>query len=172
ELLRFSMEGARDPEISLRRELDLLDRYLDIMQLRFQGRLEVARRVDDAALDMLVPSMVLQPLVENAIKHGVEKITGPGRIDLDAQLENGVLVLRVSDNGPGWAPDASPMRDGIGLRNTAARLEQLYGGAARFTLSRRPDGITVAELRVPARSASELRVQGVDVTAGEAQHVR
>ena len=83
ELLRFSMEGAREPEISLRRELDLLDRYLDIMQLRFQGRLVVERRVDDAALDVLVPSMVLQPLVENAIKHGVEQITGPGRIDLE-----------------------------------------------------------------------------------------
>ena len=172
ELLRFSMEGAREPEISLRRELDLLDRYLDIMQLRFQGRLVVERRVDDAALDVLVPSMVLQPLVENAIKHGVEKIIGPGRIDLDAQLENGALVLRVSDNGPGWAPEASPMRDGIGLRNTAARLEQLYGSAARFTLSRRADGVTVAELRVPARNGSELRVQGVDVTQGEEQHVR
>jgi signal transduction histidine kinase len=172
ELLRFSMEGAREPEITLRRELSLLDRYLDIMQLRFQGRLEVIRRVDDAALDVMVPSMVLQPLVENAIKHGVEKMTGPGRIDLDAQLEDDALVLRVTDNGPGWTAGTSPMRDGIGLRNTAARIAQLYGDAARFTLSRRADGTTVAELRVPARRGAELRVQGVDMIESERPHVR
>ena len=100
ELLRYSMEGAREPEITLRRELDLLDRYLDIMQVRFPG-LNVLRLLDDDALDVMVPSMILQPLVENAIRHGVEKMTDPGRIEIEAVLEGDMLVLRVRDDGPG-----------------------------------------------------------------------
>ena len=100
ELLRYSMEEAREPEITLRRELDLLDRYLDIMQVRFPG-LNVLRLLDDRALDMMVPSMILQPLVENAIRHGVEKMTDPGRIEIEALLEGETLVLRVQRQWPG-----------------------------------------------------------------------
>ena len=126
ELLRYSMEDAREPEITLRRELDLLDRYLDIMQVRFPG-LNVLRMLDDRALDVMVPSMILQPLVENAIRHGVEKMTEPGRIEIEALLEGATLVLRVSDNGPGERSRAGASSGGVGLRNTRARLEQLYG---------------------------------------------
>jgi two-component sensor histidine kinase len=155
DLLRYSLAGADDPEIPLRQELDLLGRYLDIMQVRFQGRLEVEMRVDGAALDALVPNLILQPLVENAIKHGVEKLTGPGAIAIEAEATGDALVLRVRDNGP----DASGVsvaaaRSGVGLRNTVARLEQLYGPGQRFTL--RPAegegmGGTVAEVRLPLR---------------------
>ena len=134
ELLRFSMEDAREPEITLRRELDLLDRYLDIMQVRFPG-LNVLRILDDRSLDVMVPSMILQPLVENAIRHGVEKMTEPGRIEIETLLDGGTLTLRVSDNGPGESDAEGDPGGGVGLRNTRARLEQLYGADALLALA-------------------------------------
>jgi LytS/YehU family sensor histidine kinase len=143
ELLRFSMEEAREPEITLRRELDLLDRYLDIMQVRFPG-LNVMRMLDDRSLDVMVPSMILQPLVENAIRHGVEKMTEAGRIEIETRLDGGTLVLRVSDNGPGEDDAVERAGGGVGLSNTRARLEQLYGANAGFSLSRTDDEMTVA----------------------------
>lgn len=167
ELLRYSMEGAREPEITLRRELDLLDRYLDIMQVRFPG-LNVLRLLDDDALDAMVPSMILQPLVENAIRHGVEKMTEPGRIEIAALLEGSTLVLRVSDNGPGESAGPELESAGVGLRNTRARLEQLYGAAGQFSLSRNAEDLTVAEVRLPAtRDRAELRVEGSESTNDE-----
>lgn len=167
ELLRHSIEGSSEPEIPLRQELDLLGRYLDIMQVRFQGQLQVEQRIDPRALDAMVPNLVLQPLAENAIKHGIGQLTGTGRLTIEAVVEgadtvHAELVLRVSDNGPGLAsPDAAPALpsspgagSGLGLRNTVARLEQLYGPGERFTLTARPStspdgGGTVAEVRVP-----------------------
>ena len=164
ELLRYSMEDAREAEITMRRELDLLDRYLDIMQVRFPG-LNVLRILDDRALDMMVPSMILQPLVENAIRHGVERMTDPGRVEIEALLEGETLVLRVSDDGPGEATRPDGPGGGVGLRNTRARLEQLYGSAGRFSLTRNEEGLTVAEVRLPATSdRSELRVEGSEST--------
>ena len=162
ELLRYTMEGAREPEITLRRELDLVDRYIDIMEVRFPG-LNVMRLLEDRTLDVMVPSMILQPLVENAIRHGVERMSEPGRIEVEAVLEGESLVLRVSDNGPAVREAAGPRSGGVGLSNTIARLQQLYGSAGRFTLERRGD-LTVAEVHIPARSDSELRVQGTDAT--------
>jgi two-component system, LytTR family, sensor kinase len=167
ELLRYTMEGAREPEITLRRELDLLDRYLDIMQVRFPG-LNVLRLLDDGALDVLVPSMILQPLVENAIRHGVEKMTEPGRIEIEAVLEGNTLVMRVSDNGPGESATPDLESGGVGLSNTRARLEQLYGAAGQFSLSRNAEELTVAEVRLPAtRDRAELRVEGSESTNDE-----
>ena len=158
ELLRHSLEGADDPEIPLRQELELLGRYVEIMQVRFQGRLEIAQRVEEAALDALVPTLVLQPLVENAIRHGVEKLGEGGRIAIGATVEGGTLVLRVEDNGPDagrrLTGPADGARTGVGLRNTMARLERLYGGAQRFTLAPAANGGMVAELRLPFRVES------------------
>ena len=164
ELLRYSMEEAREAEITLRRELDLLDRYLDIMQVRFPG-LNVLRLLDDRALDMMVPSMILQPLVENAIRHGVEKMTDPGRVEIEALVEGETLVLRVRDDGPGEDARSDSPSGGVGLRNTRARLEQLYGASGFFSLTRNEEGLTVAEVRLPATSdRSELRVEGSEST--------
>jgi two-component system LytT family sensor kinase len=166
ELLRFSMEDAREPEITLRRELDLLDRYLDIMQVRFPG-LNVLRLLDDRALDVMVPSMILQPLVENAIRHGVEKMTEAGRLEIEALLEGETLVMRVTDNGPGGADLSPGPSDGVGLRNTRARLEQLYGASGRFSLAR-VNELTVAEVSLPAtRDRAELRVEGTESTSDD-----
>jgi len=155
------MEGAREPEITLRRELDLLDRYLDIMQVRYPG-LNVLRMLDDNAFGSVVPTMILQPVVENAISHCVERTTEPARIEIEAVLDGSMLVLRVRDNGP--ADNGKPeSRSGAGLHNTRARLEQLYGRAGGFSLSRSEEGLTVAELRIPTtRDGGELRVQGAE----------
>jgi LytS/YehU family sensor histidine kinase len=133
-LLRYSLEGGDDPEIPLGQGIELLGRYLDIMQVRFQGRLEVTQRVEEAALDALVPALVLQPLVENAIRHGIEKLEGGGRVAIEATVEGSSLVLRVRDNGPGSVPAARDGRHGVGLSNTTARLERLYGTDQHFAL--------------------------------------
>jgi len=150
ELLRHSFEGARDAEVPLRAELALLNRYVEIMQVRFQGRLTVETHVDERALDALVPSMILQPLVENAIKHGVERATGAGEIRIEGDCSGDELVLRVRDNGPGVSEAAEASgRVGVGLRNTVARLAQLYGPGERFSIGPAADSGTVAELRLP-----------------------
>lgn len=173
ELLRHSMEDSGEPEITLRQELGLLGRYLDIMQVRFQGQLAVEQHIHPRALDALVPNLILQPLAENAIKHGIGQLTGPGRLTIEASLsegEGGVpseLVLRVTDNGPGLAtpppapalPSSPGAGSGLGLRNTVARLEQLYGSAQSFTLTSADGGGTVAEVRLPYRTQLDGRTQ-------------
>jgi two-component system, LytTR family, sensor kinase len=158
ELLRYSLEEGDEPEIPLRQELELLGRYLDIMQVRFQGRLQIEQRIDDVALDALVPTLLLQPLVENAIKHGVERLGEGGRIVIEAEVNGETLVLRVRDNGgePGRLVAESPSESGtgIGLRNTVARLERLYGGRQSFSLAPAANGVMVAEVRLPFRAES------------------
>jgi len=149
DLLRHSIEGADEPEVPLRRELELLGRYVDIMQVRFQGRLAVETRADERALDALVPSLILQPLVENAIKHGVERRTEGGRIEITAAVEGPTLVLRVADDGAGPGAAVTTAGSGVGLRNTVARLEHLYGNDHRFSLTPSPAGGTLAEVRLP-----------------------
>jgi len=170
ELLRHSLEGGGESEIPLRQELEMVGRYLDIMQVRFQGRLAVETRVGDRALDALVPNLILQPLVENAIKHGVEGQTGSGRIMVEGDVEGETLVLRVHDDGRGvTAPPAGDgaggAASGVGLRNTVARLEQLYGAEQRFTLRANDGGGTVAEIRLPYHTRADLRAAGVPAAA-------
>ena len=165
DLLRHSMDDAAAPEIPLRQELAILERYVDIMRVRFADQLAVETRVDPQALDALVPNMLLQPLVENAIKHGVEQRADGGRVEIDVALDGSALVVRVLDNGPGMrtrslsmpaeegAMDAaSDGRVGVGLRNTAARLAQLYGADYSLTLGPGADGGTMAEVRMPFRT--------------------
>ena len=156
ELLRHSIEGAGEAEIPLRQELDLLRRYVEIMQVRFQGRLEVDVVAEPDVLDAMVPNLVLQPLVENAIKHGVSKVEGLGRIRVDCRREGESLVLRVIDNGRGLAEPGDDS-SGVGLRNTTARLEQMYGSEQTFTLMPGASGGMVAEVRVPYHTRGDLR---------------
>ena len=151
DLLRHSFEGGDAPEVPLRRELALLDLYVDIVRVRFQDRLTVDITVDDAVLDALVPTFILQPLVENSVKHGVEKRTDGGRIVVEGARDGDALVLRVRDDGGAAAADTlnAPTGRGVGVRNTRARLQQLYGSAQRFTLARDGDRGVVAEIRLP-----------------------
>lgn len=153
ELLRRSLEGAATPETPLQRELDFISRYLEIMQIRFQGDLAVEVRVEPDTLDALVPTLVLQPLVENAIKHGIAEGEYGGRIEIVARREGEVVVLQVLDDGRG-APE--PIVEGLGLRNTRERLEALYGTAYRLEVARRPDRGTRAEIRLPYHTAEDL----------------
>ncbi|MDB4905413.1 MAG: histidine kinase internal region [Gemmatimonadetes bacterium] len=147
ELLRFSLDGAGSPEITLRDELAILERYLDITRMRFEGRLEVTVDASDDTLDMLVPSLLLQPLVENAIKHGVEKLRGSTTIALRAWLDGETLMIEVRNEVPAGAEPA-PASDGsgVGLSNSRARLAQLHGRAASLDLR-----LDAREARVQAR---------------------
>jgi two-component system, LytTR family, sensor kinase len=165
ELLRSSLEEGTEQEVPLEKELAFLNRYLEIMQIRFQGRLAVEMRVDGAVLDALVPTLILQPLVENAVKHGVSKLAGGGTVEIRAyrDTDEDRLVLRVRDNGPGLdGGDEASRQEGVGLANTRARLEQLYGSEQRLTLRSAPDGVgVVAEVMLPYHTRADLRTAAV-----------
>jgi two-component system, LytTR family, sensor kinase len=150
DLLRYALDSTGAHEVPLRKELEFLGRFLEIEQTRFGPRLEVRLEVDPGVTEAMVPSLILQPLVENAIKHGIEKRARDGLIELRAYSQNGSLCLEVRDNGPGIRPDRSG-REGIGVANTRARLEQLYGDAQDFELRNGEAGGVVARVRVPLR---------------------
>jgi two-component system, LytTR family, sensor kinase len=151
DLLRLSLDN-RQPVLSLRDELAILDCYLEIENVRFRDRLTVERDIDPAVLDTEVPSLVLQPLVENAIRHGVSRRAGPGVIRVEACVVDGEwLELRVLDTGPGVEAAAASDGNGVGLANTRARLEQLYGSRQQLTLSDRDEGGACATVRLPLR---------------------
>ena len=162
DLLRHSFEGGQEPEVTLRRELALLDLYVDIVKVRFQDRLVVDVRVDDAVLDALVPTFILQPLVENAVKHGVERRTEGGRVTVEGSRAGDALVLRVINDAADSTFAGSSSGSGVGLRNTRARLEQLYGSRQRFSLESHPALGVVAEVRLPFHMGApvEPRVSG------------
>lgn len=144
-LLRLTLDEPGD-EHSLGRELETIGLYLDLMKARFQDRLSVEVDVAPGLLDEQVPSFLLQPLVENAIRHGA---SSSGRIDIRiSALKDRCLVLLVEDRGPGLAPGAAP-GGGVGLTDTAARLEALYGPAGRLELAGRAGGGLTARIEVP-----------------------
>lgn len=148
ELLRAALDTTAQ-EIPLRQELDFLGRYLDIQQVRFGDRLRVEKEIDAAALDALVPTLMLQPIVENAIRHGIEPHARDGVISLLAKREDGTLFLRVRDTGGG--PTSHGSAPGIGLANTQARLHALYGDRARLTFSTDAEGRFAVQLEIPFR---------------------
>jgi two-component system LytT family sensor kinase len=148
ELLRMTLEGTPEHETTLDKELDMLRRYVEIMEIRYQGKLNVATQIEPEVREALVPSMVLQPIVENAMKHGVDESKGAAKITIDARRQAGYLVVRVIDTGPG--PGRSKLATGgVGLENTKARLRQLYGPSQSFVLEAAPGGGAAAELRIP-----------------------
>ena len=161
ELLRYTLDGGHEPEVAVGQEIAFLERYLEIMQIRFEDRLEIDVQVGDDARDALVPSLILQPLVENAVKHGVEKVSGTGSIEITAMRHNDRLVLSVGDNGPGRANVDNGDERGVGLRNIRQRLEQLYGGAQSLTFLERPGGGTIARIEMPFQSRAELRTTAI-----------
>jgi two-component system, LytTR family, sensor kinase len=150
ELLRHTIDSRATDEIPLREELAFLRRYIEIMEIRFQGHLTVEMTIAGDTLDVMVPNLVLQPIVENALEHGVNRAGGEGRITIDAHREGKLLVVTVRDNGPGLG---SSNESGVGLANTRARLAQLYGDAASVTLSEAEGGGVLAKITLPVRDA-------------------
>jgi two-component system LytT family sensor kinase len=148
ELLRFTMSHTGAPQTSLREEVAFIERYLEIETIRFRDRLEISISVDEDVLDARVPSLILQPLVENAVHHGVQPHNRVGRIDVRGFRENGQLVLTVCDNGSG-IPPGGPKREGIGLANTRARLAELYGGREQFSLANISQGGLCVRIAIP-----------------------
>ncbi len=153
ELLRLSFDNLETQEVPLRQELDFLQKYLEIEQMRFQERLTINMNIDEAAFDAAVPNMILQPIVENAIKHGLSPRSEGGRIDISAARNNGDLKLSVSDDGLGVPAGALPdLALGVGLSNTQLRLKHLYGGDHKFEMHPvEPSGLTV-DLTIPFRN--------------------
>jgi LytS/YehU family sensor histidine kinase len=151
ELLRRSLDSMEEQEIPLAQELEFIGAYLSIEQKRFGDRLRLEQSVPDELIKALVPALILQPLVENAIRHGIEPRRGPGIISIEAKQEDKHLHLIVRDDGRGL-PDAgsdSSGRRGIGLANIQARLEGLYGQDQGFSFGRaEPQGCRV-EIRLP-----------------------
>lgn len=153
ELLRLALENTGVHEVALRQELEFLERYLEIEKMRFKDRLTVRMSVDPGVLDAAVPNLILQPLVENAIRHAVAPRSAPGFIEIVGAHEDAMLRLEVRDDGPGLP--ASGLKEGLGLTNTRARLRQLYGANHRFETSS-PGGAGFAvKLAIPLRIIDE-----------------
>jgi two-component sensor histidine kinase len=150
DLLRSSLDTAEQHEVPLRDELTFLNHYLDIQRTRFGDRLTVDIAAASGLEHALVPSMLLQPLVENSIRHAVEPRATGGRVSVRARRDEQTMLLEVVDDGPGFI-ESSGDRRGIGIANTRARLEQLYGGAQRFEIENLPGGGLRASLRIPYR---------------------
>jgi two-component system LytT family sensor kinase len=134
DLLRGVLEDVDAQEVSLRRELEYLQLYLAIEQVRFRDRLRVEISADPETQEASVPQFILQPIVENAIRHGIGRSSSAGRIVISASKNNGTMKLRVEDDGPGLSPNDSSKDHGVGLANTRARLQQLYGDDARLEI--------------------------------------
>ncbi len=166
DLLRMSLDSIGVQEVRLGQEVEFLSRYLDIQRTRFQDRLRVDVDVPEHLLDVFVPNQVLQPIAENAIKHGLATRPECGRIEVTARRNGHWLDLAVRDDGPGFrlGPEGLPMR-GIGLRNTRERLRELYGPGAVLTLSNHPEGGAVVRLRLPLGDAAEGAASTEGVTA-------
>ena len=125
-----------------------MEKYLAIEQVRFSDRLQVRWAIEPATRDALVPELILQPLVENAVRHGVVKRSEEGIIEIAAREENGDLVLSVRDNGPGYKPVTDT---GVGLANIRTRLETLFGEAGQFQVTEVKEGGTIATMSFPLR---------------------
>ena len=153
DLLRMTLETAGLHEVRFQEELEFLKHYLDIEQTRFQDRLQVEMAIEPETLDGLVPSLILQPLVENSVRYGISSRPEGGCIKIKAWRESSMLRLEVEDNGPGLNND-TPLKEGLGLTNTRARVKTLYGDGHGLTLRNANGGGLVVNLTIPFRTVS------------------
>lgn len=157
-LLRRTLEDDREHEVPLEEELELLELYLDIERVRFGDRLTTDIQVDPAVRLALVPPLILQPLVENALRHGLTAVRGPIAIAIEARPQDGALSIAVRDTGRGLHASDGSVREGVGLRNARTRLATLHGASADIELHPVPAGGTEARIRMPLRLESPVRV--------------
>jgi LytS/YehU family sensor histidine kinase len=153
ELLRRVLRQEPGHEIPLREELAILDGYLAIQRVRFEDRLRVRVSVPDELNRALVPELVLQPLVENAIRYAVEPRVDGGRIEVIARREGDRLVIEVGDDGPGWAEQGNQENGAIGVANTRARLARLHGASQQFRLGTATAGGLLVTMSLPYRES-------------------
>lgn len=154
DLLRMTLENLGEQQVTLKTELDFLTKYLEIEQTRFADRLTVQFDVQPEALDVLVPTLLVQPLVENAIKHGISRKKGPGHISITARAAHDKLCIEVRDDGVGLSDTAlDALQKGIGVSTTRARLQHQYGADCRFEFHRLAQGLAVV-VAVPWRTAT------------------
>ncbi len=178
DLLRMTLATIGIQEVPLHQELEFLQRYLDIQKTRFQDRLEVVLDIPADTLDARVPNQVLQPIVENAIRHGIDARSGQGLIEIRAHATNHLLELTVRDDGPGLKDglrDAFAAMDadeglpregrGIGLANTRARLRELYGPVSTLSLANHPEGGAIVTLSLPLRRGDLSGIEQDNLTA-------
>jgi two-component system LytT family sensor kinase len=165
DFLRLTLENSGSQEVTLQQEMAFLSCYLEIERIRFQNRLVTRMDLGPQTLDAKVPNLILQPIVENAIRHGIAPRSTPGLIEIEAKQHNGTLRIHVRDNGPGLPEHRTSdnlFKKGLGLANTETRLERLYGADHLFNLSNNPDGGLIVTLEIPfhkdgaAPSQSEL----------------
>ncbi|MGH9968545.1 MAG: sensor histidine kinase [Pyrinomonadaceae bacterium] len=152
DFLRLTLENSGTQEVTLQQEIEFLSCYLEIERVRFQDRLVTRMDVAQQTLDAKVPNLILQPIVENAIRHGIAPRSTPGLIEIEAKQRNGTLRIQVRDNGPGLPlhrTSENLFQKGLGLSNTETRLERLYGSAHVFDLSNNPQGGLVVTMEIP-----------------------
>jgi signal transduction histidine kinase len=153
EILRQVLRTERPEQVSLEEEIEFLRRYLAIEQVRFPDRLRTSFRISPDTRRAAVPDFILQPLVENAVRHGIAQRVEAGEVSITAVRDGDDLVLTVEDDGPGYRDEQATA--GLGLANTRERLEVLYGGRARLRVEARPGGGTIATIRIPYRGLGE-----------------
>ncbi len=152
DFLRMTLQNSGAQQVTLQEELEFLRCYLEIERVRFQDRLTVTMNIDAETLEARVPNLILQPIVENAIRHGIVSRIAPGQIEISAILTGDALQLRVKDNGPGLGSvdgGRAIVKEGLGLANTRARLGRMYGAAHKFEMSDAPEGGLQVTLTIP-----------------------
>jgi two-component system, LytTR family, sensor kinase len=158
ELLRRVLRYSDRHEVTLEEEIEFLDAYLKIQKARYGTMLNVCLSVPASLRSALIPHFLLQPLVENAVVHGVARSPKPGLIRIAAAARNGRLLVEIADNGPGLPSETAT--EGVGLRNTRERLTELYGRDCTFRLSQVPDGGTLVTIDIPLHVSTEEAVLG------------
>jgi LytS/YehU family sensor histidine kinase len=158
----MTLKNSETQSVSLDKELEFLNTYLEIEKIRFHDRLEVEMRIAPEALSAQVPNLILQPLVENAVRHGLANVASVGRLRISAGRHDGRIFIEIEDNGPGLNGkrkrksgdgDGSSGSGGVGLANTRARLEQFYGADFSFEIADKTESRgTLVSLKVPFKS--------------------
>lgn len=149
DLLRLALDNQDIQKVPLHQELEFLDRYLDIQKMRFEDRLKITRSISPDTMNALIPSLILQPIAENAIRHGISRQPDGGELSLEIRRENQQLVIQVGNTGPKIETPPIKGNQGRGMANTRERLAQLYGDSAELTLRILPEGGAVARLSIP-----------------------
>jgi two-component system LytT family sensor kinase len=152
DFLRLTLDPNVSQEVTLEKELEFLRHYLEIEQVRFKDRLKVEMHIQPDTRHARVPYLLLQPVVENAIRHGISTKADGGILEISSEKENGFLHITIQDNGRGV--DQKEIKEGLGLSNTKSRLEKLYGDRFQFELSNRPGSGTIVELTIPFADAT------------------